>query len=391
MNWSADDWDFGTTEQYPAIKYNATECETTSPSSRCGSVLPYQGSLLKSFTLVGNAGLARPFDFATFNYAIAVGADQENLQFTASAFNPQAKIVISKDGIEVGEFTSGMPISPIALNRQDNTIVEIVVKEVVKEKADRSSYRYRFIVSHLDARVDLAAIDADADGLIDVGTAKQLSAMRYSPNGNFYRESAEGIKVYCRIGCVGFELINDIDLAGMNWQPIGTASTPSNAHFNGNGYAISNLIINRSDSHDQGLFAYVGINATIENIRLLNFNINGNTRVAALAASNYGTINNSHSSNIRIHANGPTGGLVSINEGTINNSSNINGSLFSANSCGGLVGTNSGVIVNSRAMGIIINAIGNVSNIGGLVGANQGRYFRQFCNRWQCNSSGCLS
>ena len=370
--WSADDWDFGTTAQYPAIKYNAAECESDVPSSRC-AVLPYQGSLLKSFALIGNAGINRRFDFATFNYAIAVGSDQERLQFTASAFNRQAQIVISKDGIEVGEYASGAPIPPLALNRQGDSVVEIVVKE----SAERSSYRYRFIVSRLDVIVNFAAIDADADGLIEVGTAEQLDAMHYSLAGNVYKESFRGIEVYCRVGCVGFELIADIDLAGVNWQPIGTASNPFNAHFNGNGYTISNLNINQSGIFliPVGLFNYVGAAATIENIRLLNFNINGNTRVAALAASNFGTINNSHTINSDISGSDDStiGGLVASNFGTIYNSSVVNGNISGGLHVGGLIGLDRGTIINSRAIDTDVTVTENIiGNAGGLVG----NYFR---------------
>ena len=368
--WDEDNWDFGTAKQYPGIKYNAAECETEMPSPRCGTVQPYQGSLLKSFALVGDIGINRPFDFATFNYAIAVGADQENLQFIAEAFNPQATIAVLKDGSEVDDFASAAAVRQLALNRQGDTTVEIVVKA----SAIRSSYRYRFTVSRLEFPVNLADMDADADGLIDVSTAEQLSAMRYSLNGNSYKESAEGAEVYCNAGCAGFELTADIDLAGVDWQPIGTDSNRFNAHFNANGHAISNLSINRSDSNAQSLFGYVGSDATIENMRLMKFNIHGRNQIAALAAYNYGVINNSHSININLRAiSQDAGGLVSINYGTIYNSSNINGSLSSNRSGGGLVATNiGGTIVNSRAIGINTNPNGDVASIGGLIGSNSG-------------------
>ena len=55
---------------------------------------------------------------------------------------------------------------------------------------------------------------------------------------------------------VGYELMNDIDLTGYpNWQPIGSSDGPFKAIFEGNGYTISNLTINRGSSSDVGLFA----------------------------------------------------------------------------------------------------------------------------------------
>ena len=38
-----------------------------------------------------------------------------------------------------------------------------------------------------------------------------------------------------------YELLRDIDLAGRNWQPIGTDVAPFNGSFDGKGYTISNL------------------------------------------------------------------------------------------------------------------------------------------------------
>ena len=65
-----------------------------------------------------------------------------------------------------------------------------------------------------------------------------------------------------------FKLTSDIDLTGVNWQPIGTSS--SNAYkgtFDGNGHTIKNLTINSTQSL-VGLFGYIQ-SAQIRNLILI--------------------------------------------------------------------------------------------------------------------------
>ncbi len=71
---------------------------------------------------------------------------------------------------------------------------------------------------------------------------------------------------YPRIG--DYELLNDIDCSGIDWEPIGGIAVPTNnfqGTFNGRYYTISNLTVNGGDSAYQGLFGYTS-GATIENV-----------------------------------------------------------------------------------------------------------------------------
>ena len=144
-DWDAADWDFGTSEVYPAIKYNSERCRSGLRSERCGRILRYQGSMIEDFRLSGDAGFKLPFDFATFNQEIVRGFDQSSLQFTAVAFNPNARIVVYRGARVVAEVASGAMTPPIALNTSGETILDVVVVD----SEERSSYRYRFRVSVL--------------------------------------------------------------------------------------------------------------------------------------------------------------------------------------------------------------------------------------------------
>ncbi|WP_281250544.1 GLUG motif-containing protein, partial [Teredinibacter waterburyi] len=68
----------------------------------------------------------------------------------------------------------------------------------------------------------------------------------------------------------GDELLDASDTywnEGEGWIAIGNSSNRFEAVFDGNGYSIHNLMINRSDSSSQGLFGYID-GATIQNLGL---------------------------------------------------------------------------------------------------------------------------
>ncbi|PRM96514.1 hypothetical protein CJ667_07750, partial [Aliarcobacter cryaerophilus] len=153
---------------------------------------------------------------------------------------------------------------------------------------------------------------------------------------------------------------------GLGWNPIGDSSNSFNGTFDGLGFTISDLYINRHDTNYVGLFGYTNSNAAIKNIGLKNLNIIGSSQVGALVGKNHGTISNSYSTgNVRGFQR--IGGLVGYNDyGTISNSystGNVSGTMYT----GGLVGTNFyGTISNSYSTG---NVTGQF-HTGGLVGAN---------------------
>jgi len=64
-----------------------------------------------------------------------------------------------------------------------------------------------------------------------------------------------------------FIQVGDIDLSEIqNWEPIGEwAWNPFTGSYDGNGYKIKNLAINRPDDGDIGLFGYTS-SATFENV-----------------------------------------------------------------------------------------------------------------------------
>ncbi len=380
MRWRSDNsgnsnnWDFGSEKQYPAVKYNLradftagdVHCEAADLQNRpddCRTLLRHQGSLLQDLKLSEGAGLSSPFSFALFDYDISVNADRSTIRMLPTAFNVAAMIEVFSDSNFVGVSDSGEWTVPIPLNDFDDTVFSLVVKD-----GNRHSYRYQFIVN----RINIVAqnIDKDGDGLIDINDATHLNAIRHRLDGSAYRHGEDADAIYCPNGCIGYELTDDIDLAGIDWQPIGSLREPFNGLFRGNGHTISNLTIKRSNNISIGLFGAIGATGRVENVGLMNVNITGRSNIGSLVGYNFGTIINSYADGKLVVRGDYAGGLVSRNIGGTIANSYANVAVRSDGAfVGGLVGltlTNSSIF-NSYAIGDIKV---NSGFTGGLVGSN---------------------
>jgi len=143
------------------------------------------------------------------------------------------------------------------------------------------------------------------------------------------------------------ELASPTANEGKGWEPIGTFDNQFTGTFNGQGYEISDLLINRTDESGIGLFGVVGSGGgVIKDIGVVNATATGGT---------YGV-----------------GGLVGGNAGTVSDcyfTGNVTGEWY----VGGLVGSNEGesTVSNSYSMGSVTGRLGG-GHVGGLVGRNGG-------------------
>ena len=252
-----------------------------------------------------------------------------------------------------------------------------------------------------DSKV-IVDIDADNDGLIEIGTEEELNNVRHVLDGSGYKSSAtaDAISTGCPSGgCTGYELTADIALAApvspatSNWQPIGSESTPFGAIFEGNGNRITGITIMDSTALTAAFFDTVGsaavvrnlhVAATISSIRVNT--IDRGTDIAGLAAGNNGLISGC-SADVTITGSDNAytesiGGLVGLNQGGIIENSWSSGTIDGGRSrisdaIGGLVGVNSragtirGIVRNSWSMTSVIGD-GRSTFFGGLVGASLG-------------------
>ncbi len=157
--------------------------------------------------------------------------------------------------------------------------------------------------------------------------------------------------------------------AGKGFLPIGDTGAPVfSGVFDGNGYVITNLIINRlSGTNYVGLFGYNS--GIIRNVGVINGSITGYNDVGGLAGWNNtnGSISNSYYAGTVNGGSTEVGGLVGCNKGSISNSYTAGTVTNSNDYVGGLVGNNyvGGTISNSYSTAAVS---GNYA--GGLVGCN---------------------
>lgn len=262
--------------------------------------------------------------------------------------------------------------------------------------ADTASQATNFTtkVEHRDttAMTSFASVDENkfiTSGTYSISTAKELAKLATMANkGNISSR-------------IEFVLANDIDLSGYSsgegWIPIGKYAFNFISTFDGNGYSISNLYINKTSGY-AGLFGDVGHEATIKNVCIENANItSGGTAGALIGFSADSIVKNCYSSGeingYGTDHGGLIGGAVKID---ISNSYSLC-NVYGGNYAGGLMGsggTNSKItncyatgnvsgkdaisgLVSSAYNSVISNcyATGRVdgqNNVGGLISAVQG-------------------
>ena len=130
--WSTANWDFGTEDQYPALKNNN------------GNLLAGQRLGLQSLDISNNVALIDTFGNTTYNYTVLVGSDAETIQITATAADSQAEITLSI-GDSVITLSNGEP-SSVDL-AQDTSQITIMVR------ANKREVKYTLEVVRVVAKI----------------------------------------------------------------------------------------------------------------------------------------------------------------------------------------------------------------------------------------------
>ncbi len=125
--------------------------------------------------------------------------------------------------------------------------------------------------------------------------------------------------------------------SGAGFVPLGSSSTPFIGSFDGQGYEISSLTINRPGESYVGLFAAVAAEAIIEDFSLPDVMIAGNHYVGALAGHSEGTVSGMSVRGSISGAGDNVGGLLGYSGGSVSMSHTM-GTVSGGNACGGLIG-----------------------------------------------------
>ena len=176
-----------------------------------------------------------------------------------------------------------------------------------------------------------------------------------------------------------FESGGDFYNSGGGFIPIGNISTKFTGSYNGQGYAINALYINRSTTSYQAMFGYIN-NALVKDLVLTNVNVTGLASLAGLiGAAELGTIRNCMVTGkiTGVGSNADfTGGLIGDNrDQSIIEYCYTNVQVAGKHTVGALAGRNllggtGAIIRNCYSMGSVTSSSGDYS--GGLVGVNSG-------------------
>ncbi len=180
------------------------------------------------------------------------------------------------------------------------------------------------------------------------------------------------------------KLSADVNLAATrsanNWEPIGTTANPFKGTFDGDGYIISNLVV--EGENYVGLFGYAD-NATIKNVTIKNANVKGVECVGVIAGNVYSTslIDNCHvKGNIKVEGQTSVGGIVGKYYTKVSNCSVIGDGVatsyvkgtyvesdFEGDNIGGIMGHGG---ENNRFTGNTVKniTISGTRKVGGVVG-----------------------
>jgi hypothetical protein len=178
------------------------------------------------------------------------------------------------------------------------------------------------------------------------------------------------------------ELASPTANAGKGWQPIGlytphgpTCCIGLAGTFDGQGYEIRDLFINRPDEDYVGLFKYVDrYYGIVKDISLTNVSVVGGNSVGSLVGYNFGTLSNCHCSG-DVSGNSDVGGVAGGGNGMVTDSY-FTGGVTGYEYVGGLVGYNFCDVSKSHFAG---NATGH-SDVGGLLGTNGATVSDCYCS-----------
>ena len=194
------------------------------------------------------------------------------------------------------------------------------------------------------------AEDANSDGYYEIGNAGQLYWFaEYVNGGNTGINAVLTDDITVNTGdvanCGGVKADGWID-----WTPIGNSSNKYTGTFDGQGYTVSGLYFNDSDTSYVGLFGSVESGGKVSGVGIADSYFRGNDYVGGICGENGGTITNCYNSGVVIAVNRKSvaGGICGYNEGTITNCYNSGNISAEGNAAliGGVCAGNYGTVTN---------------------------------------------
>ena len=162
--------------------------------------------------------------------------------------------------------------------------------------------------------------------------------------GTYHVYNEKGLRAWARNPNTNCTLENNIELEG-EWTPIGSSQDRYTGIFDGQGHAIKGLKVTLGkDSERAGLFAYIGTNGCVQNLRLEAPSISGSTAGGIAAVIDGGKVTGCTVTGATIQVgNMNVGGIA----GTVMSNSAITGCVVSGSTISGGEGSSAGGLVGS--------------------------------------------
>lgn len=205
-----------------------------------------------------------------------------------------------------------------------------------------------------------------------ISTAEDLQFMASKFNvegfGNAYFQQTENI----------------VFASGEPYTAIGNSNKPFSGTYDGGGFTVSGININKLSDNSQGLFGCIGASGTVKNVTLHNSIIQGNQYVGGIAGDNSGRIQNCSSITNQINGTIYVGGIAGrINSNAVVESSYSSSQVNGGAKAGGVVGYNNyGQVSQCWSTG---NVISNGEHAGGICG------YSYYGTINDCYNTGCIN
>ena len=168
--------------------------------------------------------------------------------------------------------------------------------------------------------------------------------------------------------------------SGQGFTPIGNTTTNFTGNYNGQGYFVNHLFINRVMSY-VAIFGVASASSSISNLGAINVNISATHFAAGLVGGNLGTVSNCYSTG-NINSYQYSGGFIGINSGTVNNCYSTCNYIGNYSVFGGLIGNNCGNVTNCYSRGNV--TVSTSADNGGFTSWNSGTIIN-------CYSTGSIN
>ena len=293
-----------------------------------------------------------------------------NAVFTQMTADPLVELPSVETDTQKEKDRSAFRKLAIHLSNVTSANISVVFTPILEE-ADRSKALPSVTLDTLESLLhdydETTALTKNADGVYEIYNVEQLCLLSDQVRaGNRYENAT-------------FVLMNDIDMQGRTFKPIGgrsdrieddgeqTYGVPFHGTFEGNGHVIRNLCIFEPDREDVGFFGALYA-ATIRNLGIESGIVFGAERTAAVAGNTVKTtIENCYNKANVISMDKHAGGLVGqFGTGSVIKNSYNNADIKSyGEGVGGLVG-----YVSSKSEVTIENSyhVGNLTDISGRTG-----------------------